>query len=252
MPKVSVCIPTYDYVGGGGDTFLQRSLEYLTEQTSDDFEVVVSDQSDVDNIKKCVESFSSRLDIKYFQNEKGTGMSHNTNNCIENSCGELIKPIFQDDFVFDYFTIETLIREHDKLNKEWYSFKYNHYRNDGGSDWHFSEEENPYYNHDTLLGVNRLSSPTAIAFTNKPEHRFDNAVCMAMDCDFYYRMYEAYGEPHYMNDKSYVSMTLHSGQSQKNNNHEVMVAELDHLIQKHNLDRESLREKNFPFKQYLR
>ena len=101
--KISVCIPTYE-MGGKGVEFLEQSFCGLEEQRLKDFEIVISDHSKDDSIKIFCESVvkKSSMDIKYFRNTKRRGSSSaNINNAIKFASGEVIKILFQDDYVCD-------------------------------------------------------------------------------------------------------------------------------------------------------
>jgi len=106
MTKVSVCIPTYE-VNGKGVEYLNHSLTLLQKQTYQDFEVIVSDHSINDDIKKLCDDWKSRLDIQYVANDYGRGsISCNTNVAIKHAKGEVIKILFQDDFLYDEQSLE--------------------------------------------------------------------------------------------------------------------------------------------------
>ena len=49
IPKLSVCIPAYD-MNGLGATYLEESFHTLENQKLTDFEVIVSDQSDNNDV----------------------------------------------------------------------------------------------------------------------------------------------------------------------------------------------------------
>lgn len=98
-PKISVCIPTYE-MGGKGAGFLERALSNLLSQDFDDFEVVVSDQSEDHAVRNLCESWKQDLCIAYFDNSAGKRQaSANSNFAIERARGEIVKILFQDDFL---------------------------------------------------------------------------------------------------------------------------------------------------------
>lgn len=253
MTKISVCIPTYVYPNDKEHDFLKKSLTNLSQQTYTNFEVIISDQTPNGNdcVEKCINLFLNKLDIKYIKNEKNPGMSSNTNNCIRHCSGELIKPLFQDDFICHPLALQVLAKHHEKSQKNWYSMKYNHFVYIHESNLFFSERPDPHFNEDIILGVNTLSSPSTIAFTKNDNHYFDEKLCMLMDCDFYHRMYNLYGEPHYIRDSTYVSLGVHRGQTQHNMGDDVLSNEFFHVVKKYNLDKNFLSGKNFPFRKYV-
>ena len=65
--KVSVCIPRYEMKGKGAE-YLDHSFNLLYAQSYKNFEVIISDNSKNDNIKKLCEIWSDKLNINYFLN----------------------------------------------------------------------------------------------------------------------------------------------------------------------------------------
>ena len=53
IPFFSICIPAYEY-GDEGDLFLNKLLYSMNLQTFKKFEIIVSDQSQNENIKNVV------------------------------------------------------------------------------------------------------------------------------------------------------------------------------------------------------
>jgi len=105
-PFFSIAIPTYGYDGKGVE-FLEHSLNIISEQTFQDFEIIISDHSTDDTIKDIFLKWEKSLNIKYFRNENGIGIiSPNINNAMKNCSGKWIKVLFQDDFLYDKFSLE--------------------------------------------------------------------------------------------------------------------------------------------------
>jgi len=94
-PFLSICIPTYD-MGGNGAQFLEPSLTKLTHQSSQNFEVIVSDQSDGDGVAQTCNAFAARLNIKHlFFSDGPRQASANTNNAMRHAQGEVVKYCFK-------------------------------------------------------------------------------------------------------------------------------------------------------------
>ncbi len=79
-PYLSLAIPTHSMLSG--EYFLTRLLDSLWNQTFQDFEIVITDNSDDNVIKDICESY--RTGIKYFRNPR-KGMAQNTNEAIKKS-----------------------------------------------------------------------------------------------------------------------------------------------------------------------
>lgn len=70
----------------------------------------------------------------------------------------------------------------------------------------------PTWNNEFLKGVNSISSPSVMAFKrDKVTERFDENVSMMMDCEMYYRMEKAHGQPIFLHD-DLVTNRVHEGQ----------------------------------------
>ena len=76
-PLLSIAIPSYE-AKGFGVSYLEKNFNILLNQTFQDFEVVISDNSKDDNILNLTYKYNRILDIKYFKNHE-IGMSKNTN-----------------------------------------------------------------------------------------------------------------------------------------------------------------------------
>ena len=91
-PKVSICIPAYQQPDK-----LQVLFQSIEEQTFQDFEVIVSDDSQDDAIEKlCMQTHA--FEVIYRRNPQALGSPENWNSVISMAKGEWIKLIHHDDF----------------------------------------------------------------------------------------------------------------------------------------------------------
>ena len=119
--KLSVCIPTYE-MAGKGVKFLEQSFLGLEMQTFKDFEIVISDHSKDDSIKSFCESMAkkSSMDINYIKNVELRGSSSaNTNNSIKCAIGEVIKVLFQDDYICDIDCLKLIYERFKNPDVNW-------------------------------------------------------------------------------------------------------------------------------------
>jgi len=203
--KISICIPCYEMHGLGGD-FLSFSLDRILEQTHKDYEVVVSDHSQSDLIKNvCTNYESFGIDLKYIRNKNNLGNSSaNINNAILNSSGEIIKILFQDDFLFHKRSLSHINKIFSITNNFWLVTASCHSL-DGKN---FEKNYYPIYTDDIMEGNNLISSPSVLSF-RKSEHQilFDENLVWLMDCDIYKRLHMKHGEPFYLNVINVVNRT---------------------------------------------
>lgn len=94
MKKVSIIVPVFNV----DEKRFKRTLNSLTKQSSKDFEVCISDGGEK-KIKKIVDNYSDKLDIKYKASSKNLGISENTNAGMELATGEYIGFLDHDDLL---------------------------------------------------------------------------------------------------------------------------------------------------------
>jgi glycosyltransferase involved in cell wall biosynthesis len=94
-PKVSVCIPTYNY-----GRFIAEAIDSVLAQTFKDFELIVVDNCSTDNTREVVEHYV-KIDprVSYYCNESNIGMVGNWNRCLEYVKGKYIKILCADDYI---------------------------------------------------------------------------------------------------------------------------------------------------------
>jgi len=184
---VSVCIPVYE-MHGRGVHMLKRAVESVLCQRHKNYELIVSDHSIDDSIEAYARSVPG---IKYLRCTEGRGISSvNLNNAIRNASGDYIKPLFQDDFLFDEDSLGTFVEG--VGDSVWAA---------GVSVHHSGDELQRLHSHvprqtcerDLLYGLNGIGCPSAVIFKNSGNF-FDNKLLWLMDTEFYYRMLLKYGQ----------------------------------------------------------
>lgn len=175
-------------MNGRGAEFLKKVLISLTTQTYKQFEVVISDHSISNQIEYCVKEYPE-LDIKYIHNNHKRGSSSaNINVAISNAKYDIIKPIFQDDFICSQQCLEHIAQ----ANGSW-----------GASQFIHTDEQhtkvfnpmNPVMTNRTVHGVNTFGCPSVMFFKKGPNTYFDEKLIWLMDCEFYHRLWKLYGNP---------------------------------------------------------
>src|ERR1035437_6100337 len=119
-PKISIAIPTYE-MKLSGVFFLELSLNKLCQQSFKVIEVVISDHSVNDEIKNLCQSFEHKLNIIYLKNENNRGSSSaNINNALRHCKGEIIKILFQDEYLYDVDALKKIKEKFDDdKNIQW-------------------------------------------------------------------------------------------------------------------------------------
>ncbi|MEM8538365.1 MAG: glycosyltransferase [Pseudomonadota bacterium] len=203
-PYLSVCIPCYA-MGGLGAQFLRQSLDVLAAQSFDSFEVIVTDQSDDTDIRDLCAEYRS-LNLRHLP----TGhlkrqASANTNAAFDAAKGEVVKVLFQDDF----------LNGTDALDQTARAFE--------GADWCLTGSLHtldgtqlirpmiPRYHNRIHFGENTVSSPSVLAVRREGAPRFDENLVWLMDVDLYKRCADQWGEPAILPEPLVVNR-MHAGQ----------------------------------------
>jgi glycosyltransferase involved in cell wall biosynthesis len=235
IKKLSIAIPTWE-TNGRGVEFLDDLLRTIEIQYFEDFEVVISDHSQNNDILIKCQEFDSKFDIKYFRNENDRGNSPaNLNNAIGKCSGEIIKIMFQDDFFYDDEALEKIYYTLSDSDKMWLLNGTNHTNDHGNS---FYWDLYPKFNDRLLMGVNTISSPSVMSFKKEVVNRFDETLINLMDLDFYYGMRETYGDPIFYNDVL-VSNRVHQDSISSNikNKEDLTKIESEYCLKKYGVSK---------------
>lgn len=204
-PKISVAIPTHEMEGG--EQFLRESLVMLNKQTFVDFDVVISDNSDNNNLQEVVSEFP-HLVINYFKNPV-KGMAQNSNTAIKACTGKIIKILYLDDFLFSERSLEEIDQAFD-IGDQWMVTGCIH-TFDG---FEFDRPHFPSYNPAVHLGNNTIGSPSVMAIRNEHPLLFDEKLTWLLDGDLYRRYYEKRGPPKILNS---LNVAIRQGKHQMTN-----------------------------------
>ena len=187
MTEFSIAIPAHDR-GENGPKWMRELLDTLSEQTFQDFEVVVSDQSKNDNIMNVCKEYD--FDFTYCK-YTGNIPCENINVALENCTGRIIKIMFSDDIFMRKDALERIKYEYDSTECKW-AFS-------GFANWdpkeNYFDNKLPEWRERTLEGNNHLSGPSVVSFLNEGRVDFDHDLKLLLDVDFYHRMRWLHGKP---------------------------------------------------------
>jgi len=191
MKKISICIPTYE-MHGKGKELLSRALVSVKQQTYTNFDVVISDNSDDEQIKNlCEQEEFKSLTIQYFKNPR-KGMAPNTNESIKKATGELVKILYMDDYFAHENALKNIV---ESFTGHWLVTGCGHTGENHNNILHY-----PKYNKKIYRGENTIGSPSVLTIRNKNPLLFDEQMTWLLDCDYYKRMHDLYGLPVLLND----------------------------------------------------
>lgn len=234
--KISIAVPTWESHGRGAE-FLDDLIRTVRIQTLTDWEIIVSDHSEDNEVKNVAKFYEgNNVNVKYIRNkEKKGNISFNTNNAINHCSGEVVKVLFQDDFFYDDEALEKIYTSLIQSEKDWLVCGCNHTQSDGHD---FYWKMMPCWNDDIIRGVNSISSPSVLAFkNNKVSERFDENIRMMMDVEMYYHLDKNHGQPFYLMD-DLITNRVHSEQLSLKingdaNSDSIIKEEINYCVMKH-------------------
>jgi glycosyltransferase involved in cell wall biosynthesis len=218
--KLSIAIPTHEMPNL--EFFLPRALDSLWNQTFQDFEIVVSDNSDDNRIEKVCDYY--KTGIKYAKNAQ-KGMAPNTNEAMKCCEGELIKVLYMDDYMAHDSALEKIVN---KFRGHWLVSGCEHDDGDGVT----IREHRPKYSEDIAAGNNTIGSPSVLTVKNEGILYFDESMTWLLDCDLYKRYFDTYGPPTILND---INVIIGLGKHQMTNlmGDEIKLKEHEYIKNKH-------------------
>jgi glycosyltransferase involved in cell wall biosynthesis len=197
--KISIAIPTYEMKGFGAE-MLQYSFIKIESQTYKNYEVVISDHSINDDIEELCNGWSNRFQISYnrFEEKRGCAPA-NTNNSLKKSKGDIIKILYQDDYLYDKDSLQKTVDNFgDRYS--WLISTYIH-----------TKDRREYFNkyvpflHERIHLKNLIGFPSCLTIRNKDLIFFNEDLKWAFDCEYYKRLYLNFGMPILLNDITVVN-----------------------------------------------
>jgi len=200
---LSICIPAFEQYGFGEST-LTNLLESLKDQQGE-FEIIVSDNSG--NLKEICSKYPK---VQYYFNPI-KGISENTNFAISKAKYDHIKLMYQDDMAYPGMVKEFskalavhpwVISQGFAINEKCVKVRPTH----------------PRYTENVIRGKNTVGMPSVCGF-KKNNIKFDTNLLTLLDCEFYWQLYNAFGNPYVIRKKLIGSRYWNGSTSRKQGNH---------------------------------
>lgn len=186
MPKVSICVPTYNQT-----KILKKTIDSILSQTYSDYEIVITDDSNSNIVSDFISGFQHCDKIKYFKNNFPLGSPENWNEAIKKSKGEYIKILHHDDwFTFDESLSEFVqILDNNPLIDFAYSSSHALFETGEMLTNSVTEKQLDYVktNPLSLFSGNTIGAPSAVIFRKKNNMLFDCNLKWLVDIDYYIR-----------------------------------------------------------------
>lgn len=181
---VSICIPAYKQ-----PLLLKKAIESVLMQLYTNYEIIISDDTPDDSVKKIIEDFNEPK-ISYFKNEKPLGSPDNWNNAIKQAKGDLIKVLHHDDYFTNKDSLQKFVSALEADPKTGFAFSY--------SDIYF-KRTNEHYLHkqsnaqlkrlkaeaEFLFFRNCIGAPSAVIFKKDETITFNKNYKWLVDVEFY-------------------------------------------------------------------
>jgi glycosyltransferase involved in cell wall biosynthesis len=186
-PKVSICIPAY-----GQPEKIERALKSVFEQTFEDFEVIITDDTPDESVFNIVKNFDDKK-IKYYKNQERKGSPENWNVCLEHVRGEYIKFLHHDDWFFNKDSLSGFIKMLDNNHNVDIAFC-------ASANYNADETIKYIYyppavklnklrkNYLFLFSGNIIGAPSATIYRSRVSQKFDRNLKWLVDIDFYLRI----------------------------------------------------------------
>ena len=200
---LSICIPAFEQYGFGEST-LTNLLDSLKDQQGE-FEIIVSDNSG--NLKEICSKYPK---VQYYFNPI-IGISENTNFAISKANFEHIKLMYQDDMAYPGMVKEFskalaihpwVISQGFAINEKCIKVR----------------PTSPRYTENVIRGKNTVGMPSVCGF-KKNNIKFDTNLLTLLDCEFYWQLYNAFGNPYVICKKLIGSRYWDGSTSRKQGNH---------------------------------
>ncbi len=188
MKKVSICIPCYEQPQN-----LQKCLKSIKQQSFKDFEVIITDDSKINDLTNVIQDFKNNFEIKYIKNITAKGSPENWNEAIKNAQGRYIKILHHDDYFKETDSLEQFVRllEENPSAKVVFCSSY-HVDNEGHyvSSHTLTQSNMRMVQQDAkkLYLGNVIGAPSVMMYHKDLNRYFDKRMKWLVDIDFYIQL----------------------------------------------------------------
>lgn len=185
-PEVSVCIPTYRQT-----TYLQRTLTSVLQQDYSDFEILISDDSENDEVESLVSAFKDKR-IRYVRNPRTLGSPANWNTAMQRARADVIKIMHHDDWFADCHSLGAFMDLLKRDEQTLFAFSGTTITDAAGQAKRThaitaTELEQLSSHPELLMMGNSIGSPSATIFHRRLGLEFDPRYLWLVDLEFYIR-----------------------------------------------------------------
>lgn len=196
-PFISICIPAYER-----EEHLRRLLQSISEQTYQNYEVIITDDSKSNVVKEVADHFSNKFRLIYSKNIPSIGSPANWNMSMLKARGEWIKMMHDDDW---FATTSALAQFADAARSTSFDFIFsacnNIYLDDGKERHEYLEGTRKDILEDSIMNLfyqNMIGHPSTVMHKNDNTILYDTKFKWVVDIDFYIRYILKHNGYHYL------------------------------------------------------
>jgi len=182
--------------------FLLNNLKSIFMQTYQDYLIIITDQNESNEMEQfinnniLIQKYIHK--IKYIKSDK-KGWSNNHNNGLLHCNGDLIRIMHYDNYFIIPNALENIINIFKDDNVNWCVSTYIHCKEGNFTNIHI-----PKYTDNIIVGHNYIGDPSCLTIRNKNLQYFDDNLTFMVDCDYYKRLHDLYGNPYVINNTDFV------------------------------------------------
>lgn len=230
MSKVSICIPAYN--NGEG---VKRLLDSIKNQTYKDYEVILTDDSTTEEVKKAVDE--SGVVVNYTKNDTRDGSTANWNKAIDKASGDYIKIMHHDDWFTDSESLEKMVRLLDENPEAILAFSGTmQVGTENSYSRHIKMEDAELIRKDwrNLYLGNTIGAPSSVIY-RKTLKRYDTNLKWLVDSEFYLQLLDG-NKPFAYTEAPLISIGVGDDQITNSciSDSEVNIREYKYVYNKHN------------------
>ncbi len=183
QPFISICIPAYKRT-----LYLTRLLNSIEVQSYKNFEVVVTDDSDDEQVADLCKTFASSFTLHYYKNPLQLGAAANWNQCLGLGSSEWLKIMHDDDW---FATNDSLAKFAEATKKDIKFIWSNYFARNENTQKVFTKNEseakvldsikNPFL----LFGDNVVGPPTTVLIHKSVPVKYDVSMVWLVDIDYF-------------------------------------------------------------------
>ena len=232
VPRVSICIPTYNNI-----YYLKKTLSSIISQTFTDYELIITDDSDNKGVKELIGQFNFQDKLRYYHNQKPLGSPRNWNCCLSKARGLYIKMMHHDDWFSSNDALEKLvelIEEHPDNNLAFCGSKNISLDGSVVSQHAITDSyASIIHNHPEFIFFNNVIGAPSVTLFKKNDFLFDESLKYVVDIDYYIRLLKS--NPQFAYTKDFlINIGLSDTQVTKSaiHNRNLLIFEYSHTYQK--------------------